>query len=253
MTTPKLPEQVVKGGVLDPEVLVRHVYAVGADSGLTSRVNYNLACWYTGKAARAHDTSKGHGHRRAIELRALRQLELAVAGGARIRTWARTDPSLDELRSSPVENTREDFWDLVGRDTDATGELGDISVVGPAWSRLLDFLKVKTRADLQKRVKSPDGRSDLAGRLDAPIGLMSDWNEALQLVDVVGTVAAANLIGQVGITTIKQLARADATDLARRLERINESPKVLLQDPEEDDVTEWIDKAKRAKPEPTSR
>jgi predicted flap endonuclease-1-like 5' DNA nuclease len=71
------------------------------------------------------------------------------------------------------------------------------------------------------------------------------WNEALQLVLVVGTVAAADLIGQVGITTVKQLARADATDLARRVERINESPKILLQDPQEADVTAWIEAAKR--------
>jgi hypothetical protein len=126
-TTPPLPKEVLGAGVLDPEDLIRHVYEVGADSGLTSRVNYNLACWYAGKAGRARDTSKDQGHRRALELRALSQLKLAVAGGSRISTWARTDPSLEELRSSPVGITRDGFWKLVGRDADATGELADLS------------------------------------------------------------------------------------------------------------------------------
>ena len=248
MTAASLPDQVSQAGKLDPEALIGYVEEVGATSGLGSRVNYNLACWYAGRAQHAGRPGKDQPTRSALEKVALGQLELAVAGGAYVRKVARTDPSLKWLRRTRNKQTVTAFWKLVGKDGEATGELADLAVVGVAWSRLLATVDVKTLADLRKRLVTAEERADLAARLDAPIATMTEWKEAMQLADLVGSVPAANLVSQAGIATVKQLASANAAVLARRLSRINESPKVLLQDPEEPDVTAWIAGAKRVKP-----
>ena len=127
----------------------------------------------------------------------------------------------------------------------ASYSIAEIRAIGPFYAAKLKASGIRSTAKLLDRAKSAKGRKQLAETAGIPPENILKWANMADLMRVRGVAADyAELLGQAGVDTVKELKRRNAANLVRRMAQVNEAKKLVELVPSEKRVAGWIEAAK---------
>ncbi len=157
--------------------------------------------------------------------------------------------------SSPYVDDAEDAA-TINLDTnvnlDADGyDIETLEGVGPQTGGLFREYGISTVGDLLRKLHTPSSRELAAKDLNILVKPIHDWASMSDLLRVEGIDHQyAELAYTTGISTISQLAKANADDLVAEMETVNNAGKETIAPtvPTVDEVNDWISNAKNMSP-----
>ena len=122
----------------------------------------------------------------------------------------------------------------------------DIEGIGPTYAQKLVKAGIKTTDDLLKAGTTPKERANLAAKTGIPEKLILEWVNLADLFRIKGVGEEySDLLEEVGVDTIAELATRNADNLHAKILEVNKEKKLVRKPPTLDDVTEWIKQAKK--------
>lgn len=121
----------------------------------------------------------------------------------------------------------------------------DLEGVGPAFAAKLNAAGVNTTEDLLDMGGAKAGRKTLAAQTGIDEGKILTWVNHSDLHRVNGIAGqTSELLEAAGIDSVKELATRNATNLAAKIEEVNNAKKLSGRIPTEDQLQKMIDHAK---------
>jgi len=120
-----------------------------------------------------------------------------------------------------------------------------IEGIGPANAEKLKGAGVGSLDALLKVGSSAKGRKELAAATGIGEKTILEWVNRADLFRVSGIGEEySDLLEQVGVDTVPELAQRNAENLHKKMVEVNESKKVVRKIPTQDQIQGWIDSAK---------
>lgn len=131
----------------------------------------------------------------------------------------------------------------------ASYSIADIRAIGPFYAGKLKAAGIRSTTKLLERAKSAKGRKLLAETTGIPQEEILRWANLSDMMRIRGVAADyAELLGQAGVDTVKELKRRNAANLVARMAAVNERKKLVEALPSEKRVCGWIEAAKQLEP-----
>ncbi|PKN94998.1 MAG: DUF4332 domain-containing protein [Chloroflexi bacterium HGW-Chloroflexi-6] len=120
-----------------------------------------------------------------------------------------------------------------------------IEGIGPANAEKLKGAGVGSLDALLKAGSSAKGRKELAAATGIGEKTILEWVNRADLFRVSGIGEEySDLLEQVGVDTVPELAQRNAENLHKKMVEVNEAKKVVRKIPTQDQIQGWIDSAK---------
>ena len=122
----------------------------------------------------------------------------------------------------------------------------DVEGIGPVYAAKLEATGVKTTDDLLERGAKPKGREELEKATGIAHALILQWVNHVDLyrLDGVGS-EYSDLLEVAGVDTVPELAQRNAANLTETLAEANAARNLVRKLPTLDQVTDWIEQAKK--------
>jgi hypothetical protein len=123
--------------------------------------------------------------------------------------------------------------------------IADIRAISPYYAAKLKSAGIRSTAKLLERSSTPRLRKQLAQLTNIPTGLILDWANIADLTRVPGVALDyAELLSAIGVDTVRDLRRRNASNLVARMAALNATRKRVEALPTEKRVARWIASAK---------
>jgi predicted flap endonuclease-1-like 5' DNA nuclease len=122
----------------------------------------------------------------------------------------------------------------------------DVEGIGPVYAEKLKKAGIVTTDTLLEKGATPKGRKDLADKIGIGDGLILEWVNHVDLYRINGVGSEyADLLEEVGVDTVVELAQRNAEHLVQKMEEVNKSKKVVRKIPVLSQVEDWVAQAKK--------
>ena len=120
-----------------------------------------------------------------------------------------------------------------------------IEGIGPAYAEKLKAAGVGSLDALLKAGATAKGRKELVGATGISDKLVLEWVNRADLFRVNGIGEEySDLLEQVGVDTVPELAQRNAENLLKKMVEVNEAKKLVRKLPTQEQIQGWIDSAK---------
>ncbi len=124
--------------------------------------------------------------------------------------------------------------------------LVDVEGIGETYALKLKSAGIKTIEELLGEGCDPKGRQAIAEKTGISDKLILRWVNHADLFRIKGIGSEyADLLEWAGVDTVPELAQRKAENLHEKLLAVNEEKKLVRRVPTLDEVTKWIDEAKK--------
>lgn len=124
--------------------------------------------------------------------------------------------------------------------------IADIEGIGVAYADKLKAQGIGTTEALLKAGATAKGREDLAAATGISEKLILAWVNKADLFRVKGVgTQYSELLEAAGVDTVPELAQRRADNLLSKMTQVNEDKKLVRKLPTEEQVSGWIEEAKR--------
>jgi predicted flap endonuclease-1-like 5' DNA nuclease len=122
----------------------------------------------------------------------------------------------------------------------------EVEGIGPVYKEKLAELGINTTRELLERARTPSGREQLAEESDISEKLILEWANLADLMRVKGVGEEwSDLLEEVGVDTVPELAQRNPDNLWRTIEDLDVSrTRLVRKKPTKDQVADWIEQAK---------
>jgi hypothetical protein len=223
----------------DPKSLIKYIEDLDKNEGVSYRVHYNLACYWTGCAARPGDPAT------AMDT-ALAELAKGVELG-NLTNWVHKDPSLAWWTGDKQDEKIRARFERVLASVAAEVDEGPLSEGDPVgrWAAKLGAAGVHSEDDLVLRTRSDTDRQTLARQLQVSPELIASWYDYATLLELRKIdVPYANLLSRAGVRSRASLAIQQAEPLRARLVEANTGHHAVESVPERGELEDWIREAR---------
>jgi predicted flap endonuclease-1-like 5' DNA nuclease len=125
-------------------------------------------------------------------------------------------------------------------------KLAEVDGIGEKYAQLLKDAGVSSTRSLLDKGAKAKGRKDLAKTSGINEKLILKWVNHVDLFRVRGVSSEyADLLEEVGVDTVRELAQRKATNLYQKLVLVNQTKKLVRRLPTQTQVTHWIEQAKQ--------
>lgn len=122
----------------------------------------------------------------------------------------------------------------------------DLEGVGPSYGAKLEALGVKTTDHLLERGATPKGRQDLEAASGISHTLILKWINRADLYRIKGIGSEySDLLEIAGVDTVPELAQRNPANLCETLAEANAARNLVRKLPTVEQVTGWVDQAKK--------
>jgi predicted flap endonuclease-1-like 5' DNA nuclease len=122
----------------------------------------------------------------------------------------------------------------------------DIGGIGPVYSGRLNELNIFTVSDLLDRGATPLGRTQIAEGTDISPRLILEWIHQADLYRIKGIWEEySDLLDEVSVDTLPELAQRNPENLFNRIVEINEEKNLVSKLPSPEDINNWVEEAKK--------
>lgn len=129
------------------------------------------------------------------------------------------------------------------------GNIEAIEGIGPKYAQVLKGAGIASTAQLLAQGSQPQGRRELAERLDISEKLILGWVNMSDLFRIKGVGGQyAELLEAAGVDTVKELRNRKAENLAAKMRELNDAKRLVRQVPNLERVENWIEQAKQLEP-----
>lgn len=129
------------------------------------------------------------------------------------------------------------------------GNIQAIEGIGPKYAQVLKGAGIASTAQLLDQGSQPQGRRELAERLDISEKLILEWVNMSDLFRIKGVGGQyAELLEAAGVDTVKELRNRNAENLAAKMRELNDARRLVRQVPNLERVENWIEQAKQLEP-----
>ncbi len=123
-------------------------------------------------------------------------------------------------------------------------DLTMIEGIGKTYSQKLHGIGIDTTSTLLERGASPKGRQEVAKLAGINRDLILRWVNHADLFRISGVGEEyADLLEDVGVDTVPELARRNPEHLYQKLAEVNQKKKRVRQLPSQAQVNKWVDEA----------
>ncbi len=185
--------------------------------------------WLLHRPAKAESVSDAASAARAEELEAERSELVAKVASLESQLAAAVAPR--EVEQLDLGKTEYDILDIEG--------------IGNAYRKRLREQGVETTGQLLEQAGDAVGRQALADQMQLPLRTVLDWASMADLMRLSGVATQfSELLQASGVDSMQELAAQDATELARRMNEVNERGQLTRAVPNAEKVAGWIAEAK---------
>src|SRR3989304_7265139 len=122
----------------------------------------------------------------------------------------------------------------------------DIEGIGPKYATKLKAMGVSTTEKLLEKGATPAGRKELASKSGIKDTLILEWVNLADLFRIKGVGEEySDLLEEVGVDTVVELATRNAANLYAKMGEVNAKKKLVSHLPSEAKVADWIKQAKK--------
>jgi predicted flap endonuclease-1-like 5' DNA nuclease len=122
----------------------------------------------------------------------------------------------------------------------------DVEGIGPAYAEQLEKVGVRTTDDLLARGATEKGREELEAASGIGHAYILKWVNRVDLYRINGVGSEySDLLEVAGVDTVPELAQRNAANLTETLAEANAARNLVRKLPTLDQVTDWIDQAKK--------
>jgi predicted flap endonuclease-1-like 5' DNA nuclease len=122
----------------------------------------------------------------------------------------------------------------------------DVEGIGPTYGDKLAAAGVKTTDDLLERGATAKGRDDLETASGIGHALILKWVNRVDLYRINGVGSEySDLLEVAGVDTVPELAQRNPANLTETLAEANAARNLVRKLPTVDQVTDWVDQAKK--------
>ncbi|MEM1581650.1 MAG: DUF4332 domain-containing protein [Candidatus Bathyarchaeia archaeon] len=121
----------------------------------------------------------------------------------------------------------------------------EIEGIGPEYARKLAEVGIKTTEDLLNAGATKKGRKELAEKTGISEKLILEWVNLADLFRIKGIGSEySDLLEEVGVDTVVELARRDPESLHAKIIEVNTAKKLVRRPPTLSQVKNWVEQAK---------
>ncbi len=121
----------------------------------------------------------------------------------------------------------------------------DIEGIGPVYAEKLQAIGIKTVEALLKAGATPKGREDIAEQTGITKTLVLEWVNHADLYRIKGVGEEySDLLEEVGVDTVVELATRNPENLYAKIIEVNEAKKLVRRPPSQSMVSDWVLQAK---------
>lgn len=124
-----------------------------------------------------------------------------------------------------------------------------IEGMGVRFATKLRKARIRTTEGLLRRAGNRKGRQELASQTGIPPERLLEWVHLADLMRVKGIGSEyAELLGAVGVTTLRELRKRNPRTLTAALVEMNDKKRLVRRLPTEGMVAAWVEEAKTLEP-----
>ena len=125
-------------------------------------------------------------------------------------------------------------------------KLVDIEGVGAVYAEKLKAAGIDTTDELLEVGATPKGRKEIAEKSGISDKLILEWVNHVDLFRISGVGSEyADLLEASGVDTIPELAQRKPENLCKKMEEVNAEKKLVRRLPTVNEVTDWVEQAKK--------
>ncbi len=125
-------------------------------------------------------------------------------------------------------------------------ELIDVEGIGPVYAQKLKAAGIASTKDLLEQGATPKGRKGIAEKTGISDALILTWVNHVDLFRIKGVGEEyADLLEQVGVDTVVELAQRNAENLFEKLGPVNQQKRLVRRLPTLALVKDWVEQAKK--------
>lgn len=129
------------------------------------------------------------------------------------------------------------------------GNIAAIEGIGSKYAERLKAAGIASTAQLLSEGSQPQGRRQLAERLNINEKLILQWVNMSDLFRIKGVGGQyAELLEAAGVDTVKELRNRNAENLAEKMREVNAAKRLVRQVPNLERVESWVQQAKQLEP-----
>jgi len=122
----------------------------------------------------------------------------------------------------------------------------EIEGIGPAIAKKLSAVGITKLDDLLEKCGSANGREEIAAKTGLSKNDLLEWANHADLFRISGVGSEyLDLLEAAGVDSCPELARRNAANLVKAMEKVNEEKKIVRRIPTESMVESWIAQAKK--------
>ena len=123
--------------------------------------------------------------------------------------------------------------------------IDQIEGIGPTYSKKLKDAGIKTTDDLLDAGGTKQGRKELSEKTGISETIILEWVNMADLFRIRGIAEEySDLLKEVGVSTVIELARRNPENLHDAIAGVNEAKKLVKRIPTLNQTTDWIEQAK---------
>ena len=124
--------------------------------------------------------------------------------------------------------------------------ISDVEGIGPVYAGQLEAVGVKTTDDLLERGATPKGREELEGKSGIGHALILKWVNRVDLYRINGVGSEySDLLEIAGVDSVPELAQRNPANLTETVAEANAARNLVRKLPSLDQVTDWVEQAKK--------
>jgi predicted flap endonuclease-1-like 5' DNA nuclease len=125
-------------------------------------------------------------------------------------------------------------------------KLTKVEGIGEAYAQKLQEAGIRTTQALLKKGASPQGRKEMAEKTGISGTLILRWVNRVDLFRIKGVGEEySDLLEASGVDTVPELAQRNPENLYQKMVAVNQEKKLVRQLPNQAQVSNWIEQAKR--------
>jgi predicted flap endonuclease-1-like 5' DNA nuclease len=125
-------------------------------------------------------------------------------------------------------------------------KLVKVEGIGEVYAKKLQGAGIATTQALLEKGASPQGRKEIAEKTGISETLILEWINHLDLFRIKGVGEEySDLLEAAGVDTVPELAQRNPENLHQKLVAINQEKELVRQLPNQAQVNDWIEQAKR--------